>query len=268
MNVLKTPWKKDLLELVNQSKKSVKITSPFITRDVCADVLEIKKPTTTFELITSFKLKSIYSGFLDLRALEDILVKKGIIKNHSKLHAKVYLFDEEIAIVTSANLTYGGIIKNYEYGVLIDERSLVSTIANDFRILSNDENTGIIKKSDIETVKTILHGIAKSHDVKLPTYNIKTTEETDDIIETNIEPIKESLTGWRLDVFNCINEISEQIFLLTDVYKYEPFLKKKYATNRHIKDKLRQQLQILRDIGLIEFLGSGKYKKLWKQKDS
>ncbi|MGI0085759.1 MAG: DpnI domain-containing protein, partial [Nitrososphaerales archaeon] len=30
--------------------------------------------------------------------------------------------------------------------------------------------------------------------------------------------------------------------------------------NAHIRDKIRQQLQVLRDMGLIEFLGSGSYR--------
>ncbi len=31
-------------------------------------------------------------------------------------------------------------------------------------------------------------------------------------------------------------------------------------TNRHVRDKIRQQLQILRDLGFVEFLGSGRYR--------
>ena len=32
--------------------------------------------------------------------------------------------------------------------------------------------------------------------------------------------------------------------------------------NNFIKDKIRQQLQLLRDRGLIEFKGNGNYKKI------
>ena len=32
--------------------------------------------------------------------------------------------------------------------------------------------------------------------------------------------------------------------------------------NNFIKDKIRQQLQILRDKAIIEFVGRGKYKKI------
>ena len=31
---------------------------------------------------------------------------------------------------------------------------------------------------------------------------------------------------------------------------------------KHIKEKIRQQLQVLRDKGLIEFLGNGHYRKV------
>jgi len=32
-----------------------------------------------------------------------------------------------------------------------------------------------------------------------------------------------------------------------------------YAT-AHVRDKIRQQLQVLRDLGLLDFLGSGSYR--------
>jgi hypothetical protein len=45
-------------------------------------------------------------------------------------------------------------------------------------------------------------------------------------------------------------------------------LKKKFPYNENIKAKIRQQLQYLRDDGLIEFIGDGKYRKITKQKIS
>lgn len=46
------------------------------------------------------------------------------------------------------------------------------------------------------------------------------------------------------------------------MYAFEDKLKIKYPNNNFIKDKIRQQLQILRDKGIIEFTGRGIYKKL------
>jgi len=33
-----------------------------------------------------------------------------------------------------------------------------------------------------------------------------------------------------------------------------------HPNNAHVRDKIRQQLQVLRDLGLLEFLGSGSYR--------
>lgn len=68
--------------------------------------------------------------------------------------------------------------------------------------------------------------------------------------------------GWILDILNCVEEIKKQSFTLDELYAFENKLKIKYPNNNHIKDKIRQQLQFLRDKGLIEFNGRGNYKKV------
>jgi type II restriction enzyme len=37
-------------------------------------------------------------------------------------------------------------------------------------------------------------------------------------------------------------------------------LAKLHPANRNIRPKIRQQLQVLRDMGLVEFLGGGEYR--------
>ena len=68
--------------------------------------------------------------------------------------------------------------------------------------------------------------------------------------------------GWTLDVLQCIDKL-EANFSLNQVYAFADLLKLKYPENNHIKDKIRQQLQVLRDRGIIEFLGRGHYQKLY-----
>lgn len=264
MKILTTPWKDDFLELVHEAKKSIKITSPFVKNDVCAEMINAKNSATKIDLITSFKLMSIYSGCLDISAIENIINNNGTVKNFPKLHSKIYLFDDERAIITSGNLTFGGMLKNFEYGIYLEEKSIVKTIVEDFNSLSRNERTGVVKKSDLETVKSILEKISKSVFPKLPSYEIKTPEENLDVIETSVEPILSSLSGWKLEVFKCANSIPKQIFTLNEINQFENHLSKIYPTNQHITDKIRQQLQYLRDLGLLEFLGGGKYKKLWR----
>ena len=69
-----------------------------------------------------------------------------------------------------------------------------------------------------------------------------------------------SARGWLLDVWNCVNQLPAT-FMLNDVYAFEPQLQLKYPGNKHIRDKIRQQLQILRDKNIIQFLGNGCYSK-------
>lgn len=68
--------------------------------------------------------------------------------------------------------------------------------------------------------------------------------------------------GWILDLMNCVDMIKNDSFSLDDVYKFENKLKLKYPNNNFIKDKIRQQLQILRDKGIIEFTTRGNYRKI------
>ncbi len=68
--------------------------------------------------------------------------------------------------------------------------------------------------------------------------------------------------GWILDMMNCVDSIQKESFTLNDIYQFENELKLKYPENNFIKDKIRQQLQLLRDKGLIEFKSRGSYKKI------
>lgn len=67
--------------------------------------------------------------------------------------------------------------------------------------------------------------------------------------------------GWLLDILNCINSIPADIFYLSDMYAFADALKEKHSTNNNIEAKIRQQLQILRDKGFLDFLGGGVYQK-------
>jgi type II restriction enzyme len=67
--------------------------------------------------------------------------------------------------------------------------------------------------------------------------------------------------GWLADVLRCV-ERCFTTFTLTNVYAFEDELSAKHPENHNIRAKIRQQLQVLRDLGFIEFLGSGEYRSL------
>lgn len=60
--------------------------------------------------------------------------------------------------------------------------------------------------------------------------------------------------GWLLDVMACVDRLGAE-FTLEDVYQHESYLAERHPANLHVKDKVRQQLQVLRDKGYLEFLG-------------
>ena len=68
--------------------------------------------------------------------------------------------------------------------------------------------------------------------------------------------------GWMFDIIQCIERIQEPEFCLNDIYAFSEELKDKHPENNFVKDKIRQQLQYLRDRGFIEFTTRGHYKKI------
>jgi type II restriction enzyme len=73
---------------------------------------------------------------------------------------------------------------------------------------------------------------------------------------------KKETRGWTIEVLKVIENISEREFNLGQVYQFENDLKRRFPNNNFVRDKIRQQLQILRDKGLLEFKGNGLYKKI------
>lgn len=72
---------------------------------------------------------------------------------------------------------------------------------------------------------------------------------------------KKESRGWTIEVLKVIDEIPYQEFKLSDVYMFESHFKNKFPNNNFIKDKIRQQLQVLRDKGILQFKGNGVYRK-------
>ena len=67
--------------------------------------------------------------------------------------------------------------------------------------------------------------------------------------------------GWLLELISVVERIPNKTFNLSDVYSFENFFKTKFPKNQFVREKIRQQLQVLRDKGFIEFIGKGIYQK-------
>jgi type II restriction enzyme len=74
-----------------------------------------------------------------------------------------------------------------------------------------------------------------------------------------LEKLDQDARGWTLDVLNAIRLLEKKEFSLADIYAQSSDLQALHPKNSHIREKIRQQLQRLRDLGLVVFLGRGRY---------
>ena len=72
----------------------------------------------------------------------------------------------------------------------------------------------------------------------------------------NIAP---SSRGWTTLTLRVIRGLNRSLFSLGEVYAKEETFVAAFPENGHIRAKIRQQLQVLRDLGYLEFHGSGNY---------
>jgi type II restriction enzyme len=75
-------------------------------------------------------------------------------------------------------------------------------------------------------------------------------------------PAQYDLAGARglIEVMKCVEAIGRAAFTLDDVYAFEDRLAALYPGNNNVRPKIRQQLQVLRDRGWLEFTGRGRYR--------
>jgi type II restriction enzyme len=75
-----------------------------------------------------------------------------------------------------------------------------------------------------------------------------------------LKDISVTQRGWTLDVLNAIRRLGKTEFTTADTYAFTRELEKLHPDNRHVQDKIRQQLQVLRDTGLLLHPSRGEWK--------
>jgi type II restriction enzyme len=74
-----------------------------------------------------------------------------------------------------------------------------------------------------------------------------------------LEELSVKERGWTLDVLTVVRSLGKSVFTNDDVYEFTQHFEKLHPDNRHIKDKIRQQLQVLRDRGFLLSSGRGEW---------
>ncbi len=68
--------------------------------------------------------------------------------------------------------------------------------------------------------------------------------------------------GWTTFVLGVIRNLQRTEFSLQDIYSKEQLFAAEYPKNHNIRPKIRQQLQVLRDLSYLEFHERGQYRLL------
>jgi HKD family nuclease len=156
--LLAREWKSDLALLFGSVNAQLVISSPYVTSNGTSYLLShlprARIDSISLRFVTDLSAVNIYQGSTDpeaLRTLADNIPNLKLL-HLPKLHAKVYVSDYQNAIVTSANLTEGGLDRNYEYGISTDSTTLVRQILEDITEYS-DLGAPVTRENLIEYCK-------------------------------------------------------------------------------------------------------------------
>ncbi len=135
MQLITSPWADTFEGFARSIDRSTLVVSPFITSDPLRNLARwLRAPhNCQIVILTNLAIDSMLQGSTNPRALLEFAaaVPATTVRHLPGLHAKVYIADRSIAIITSANLTSGGIQGNYEYGIRITDENLVRLVAED-----------------------------------------------------------------------------------------------------------------------------------------
>jgi len=183
-------------------------------------------------------------------------------------HPKLYIFrtaQEFRAIIGSSNLTEGGLRSNVEANVLIECNvgdEISSDLYSTYMLLKYEAGRF---EPDAELVSLYArfwesekeHRTAASREPRARSLTMALEEKAKSLRRPC--PARCDLMGWLGLVYDALPEGE---FTNEDVYQREKEFRRHYPENHTIQAKIRQQLQTLRDMGLLEHVTAGLWRKV------
>lgn len=126
MKLLFNNWN-SIFETELKKSVEVRIICPFVSEHLIRKIRITIKPVN-FRLITRFNLADFSCGVSSLEGLKFLAESGTQVFGIRDLHSKIYLFDNRTAIISSANLTNGGLRNNFECGVLTNDPILIEKL--------------------------------------------------------------------------------------------------------------------------------------------
>jgi hypothetical protein len=225
-------------------------------------------PKVAVTLLTRTLLGDFASNASDLDALCALAERGGGIFSLSSLHAKVYVVDKKSALITSANATFSGMYRNRECGVEIKNRAVINTLRGLIESgFGSSRRPQLWTRDDLEELRKPVEALraALSRVTTLREAAVEAPPRVR-LQRRQLARLVESFSGWLQLTMEGISRIPSDTFTMNGVFAAcAPLAASRFPENRHVREKLRQQMQRLRDLGLVLFLGGGRYERLARQ---
>ncbi len=168
------------------------------------------------------------------------------------------------AIIGSSNLTRRGLKSNIEANVIIRndvQAEIVSELYSTYNRLKYHPDRVIPDEEFIDLFvelcqheKSLERRFTKDSALK----NLKETFARKAETLQRPKPTRADLVGWLGLVYDALPEGG---FTNQEIYEYEDKFRQRYPQNQNIRAKIRQQLQVLRELGFVEHVSKGVWKK-------
>ena len=211
-----SPWAAEFDAFGHSIRERALLVTPFIAREPLERMADIlgKNPPPQVNILTNLAVDSMLQGTIDLDAIVSFCQRIPLttVRQLPGLHAKVYVADDQLAIVTSGNLTYAALHRNYEYGIRITDGDMVRKIAQDLQEYGSLGSA--VALPELEQVAAIAKTLRAGYEDTVRAARGEVRRE----FERQREAVRESLRSIRAQAGESTNSIFARtiLYLLKD----------------------------------------------------
>jgi hypothetical protein len=122
------------------------IFAPFIQKDTLENVIPMRDTDTV--IVTRWRLADLMSGVSDPEVFEWVREHEYTLKIHPKLHAKVYSWDLDTALIGSSNLTNSGMGLGNQPNVEVLHGPTPLPVEIQFKLRQTEKEAQLVTKDD------------------------------------------------------------------------------------------------------------------------
>lgn len=158
--------RESVLNALGESQQRIYIITPFIKKQPAHRLAQIiQKNKVDCVLISRFNYENFATGVSDIDALIELHQAGAKVLALKNLHTKLYLIDDCIVILGSANFTNGGLQGNHELSLIATDESQLFQKCDeyfaDMRAAIEADHKGIVTGEWLHTVKKRVQQLCK-----------------------------------------------------------------------------------------------------------